>query len=93
MNIKRLQLEIDLLTMITHVERAKAMAHAKASFAVDNLKLSPIGEAVAQQLVDGKITPNRAVKVIVANHFRVQADKKARKPYTSMQPDFLAQQA
>lgn len=54
--------------MTTHVERIRAMAHAKAIFAVDNLKMSPIGEAVARQLVAGDITPEMAVAAIVERH-------------------------
>jgi hypothetical protein len=54
--------------MTTQVERVRAMAHAKAIFAVDNLKMSPIGEAVARLVVDGNLTPSDAVEAIVERH-------------------------
>lgn len=54
--------------MTTHVERIQAMAHAKAIFAVDNLKMSPVGEAVARQLVAGDITPEMAIDAIAEHH-------------------------
>lgn len=57
--------------MTTHAERIRAMAHAKAIFAVDNLKMSPVGEAVARQLVDGDITPEMAI-VAIAEHHRLR---------------------
>jgi hypothetical protein len=56
-------------TMImSYRDRSKAMAHAKGIFAVDNLKMSPIGESVARQLVAGDITPEMAIDAIIDRH-------------------------
>jgi hypothetical protein len=62
--------------MTTHAERIRAMAHAKAIFSVDNLKMSPIGEAIARQLVDGDITPEMAIDAIVERHNLRHVQKK-----------------